>query len=81
MEKDRICLRQGKTELLLNAKGVYIKAGDSEMALNEQGILGKTGKEIGWDAQGAVNIAGRGNVNVQAKGSPLSLGGSVVNIG
>ena len=81
MEKDRICLRQGKTELFLNAKGVYIKAGDSEMALNEQGILGKTGKEIGWDAQGAVNIAGRGNVNVQAKGSPLSLGGSVVNIG
>ena len=81
MEKDRILLRQGKTELTLEAKGIRINAVGNEMVWNEQGILGNTRKEIGLEAQGAVNIAGGGKINIQAKGAPLSLGGSVVNIG
>lgn len=81
MEKDLILLRQGKTELILEAKGIRINAVGNEMVWNEQGILGNTRKEIGLEAQGAVNIAGGGKINIQAKGAPLSLGGSVVNIG
>lgn len=81
MTKEKILLQQGKTEFLVTNKGGYIKANGNEMAWNEQGIIGKSGKEIGFQANNKINIAGNGEVNIEAKGSPLSLNGSVVNIG
>lgn len=81
MTKEKILLQLGKTEFLLTNKGGYIKAEGNEMAWNEQGIIGKSSKEIGLQANSKINVAGNGEVNIEAKGSPLSLNGSVVNIG
>ena len=81
MTKETILLQQGKTELLLTDKGVYIRASGNEMVWNEQGIIGKSGKEIGLQSNSRINVIGNGDVNIEAKGSPLSFNGSVVNIG
>lgn len=80
MTKEAIRLCQGKTEWILDAKGIYIKADGNEMAWNEQGIIGRSEKDIGLETKSAVNIAGKGEIRIDAKGK-LSLNGSMVNIG
>ena len=80
MRKDRIVLRQGQTELTLDAKGIYLNAGGSKMTCGDQGIIGQSGKDVGLDARGAVQIKGTGRINVSAD-KELSLKGSVVHIG
>jgi len=80
MTKDQIRLRQGKTELILDAKGVYIKAAGNEMAWNEQGIIGKANKAIGLETEGWLDIKAKGEIRVKADRT-LSLNGSTVNIG
>ncbi|MDO5296538.1 MAG: phage baseplate assembly protein V [bacterium] len=80
MSKEAITLKQGPTELLLDNKGIYLKAGGSEMACSDQGITGRAKQNIGWDAPGGIDLAGKGRINIEAKGA-LSLNGSIVNIG
>ena len=80
MRKDRIVLHQGKTELTLDAKGIYLNAGGSKMTCGDQGIIGQSGKDVGLDARGAVQIKGTGRINVSA-GKELFLKGNVVHIG
>ena len=81
MTKDKILLQQGKTEFLIANKGGYLKTDGNEMVWNEEGIIGKSSKGIGLQSNGQINVSGNGEVNIEAKGSPLSLNGSVVNIG
>ena len=82
LTKDKITLRQGKTELLLTSKGSYIKSNVNEMAWNEQGIIGISEKDIGLKtSSGKVNIVGSSGISIDAKSAPLSLNGSVVDIG
>lgn len=68
LTKERISLQQGKTQYVLDAKGGYISAGENKIAWNEKGIIGKSGKEIGLEAKGQVNIAGNRAINIDAQG-------------